>query len=215
MKGLLYCAFALSLISCSSVRHSNPVTLSGHFSIHKGQPQLLRCGDAQRFAVEDPAALLKPAYAELLSPVPAAEASTYAVLRGYKSNKNTLRVLRVDTLTRLGIAGGCLPYEFYASGTEPFWTVRISPTEGIVYTSLADNASVWWPFERAAQSAQGNSWAYKTHTDGKTLQLVIQKETCSDGMSDIAHLYKATLTVQGQVLHGCARRWGEPLPAER
>lgn len=95
-----------------------------------------------------------------------------------------------------------LPERMQALGTEPFWSVEITPgqlryshPENIPGTAFA-----------AVASREGEKMRYSGTMDGKAVSLLVQPGTCSDGMSDTIYEWKAELTIDGQTEKGCARK---------
>ena len=90
---------------------------------------------------------------------------------------------------------------YQALGTEPFWSVEITP--GKLRYSTPDNPDgIAFP---ASESALGTGTRYSGMMDGKALSVTIKPGQCSDGMSDTAYPYKALLTIEGRTEQGCAR----------
>ena len=89
-----------------------------------------------------------------------------------------------------------------ASGTEPFWSLAISPQDGLVLTE-AGAPGATEPYV-APEAIDGGG----RFTSGK-MTVSITAGTCSDGMSDIAYPLNARLTVGDRTLVGCAYYpWG-------
>jgi uncharacterized membrane protein len=88
-----------------------------------------------------------------------------------------------------------------ALGKEPFWSFEVIDKK-LIYTSPETEVGV------AIQSTfelDGNKMRYSGILDGKTVILVIERGTCSDGMSDTIYAYKAVFTWGEQTEQGCAR----------
>jgi len=86
-------------------------------------------------------------------------------------------------------------------GTEPFWDAR---TEGrcVTYATPEDQAGtrVW---TKASVTAGATEWIGVLR--GKPFEMVVRpKADCSDGMSDRTYPMEVILSVDGEVLHGCA-----------
>jgi uncharacterized membrane protein len=93
---------------------------------------------------------------------------------------------------------------FSGGGTEPFWGIEVSP-KGITYTSINGPKTVF-PYVRplkASGQMEDSLRLYKLR-GGNTL--IIQRNTCSDGMSDNTYNYSVIMVLQNQVFTGCATK---------
>jgi len=92
-----------------------------------------------------------------------------------------------------------------ASGTEPFWSVRIDGR--CVRYATPDNVRgvrVWTRYH-----ADGSREVWSGAVGGRLFELVLEPRSgCSDGMSDQRYPIAASLMVDGQRLAGCAK----PIP---
>ena len=91
---------------------------------------------------------------------------------------------------------GDQPAAYMALGTEPGWTLEITPSR-LNYDGDYGKTKIMVPNPGAKSSSNGRSYA----TD--RLSVVIQKTKCSDGMSD--RLYSDTVRVvaDGKSVQGC------------
>jgi uncharacterized membrane protein len=93
-----------------------------------------------------------------------------------------------------------------ATGTEPFWNVRINAGT-LTYTTPEDQVGTRIPVERFA----GNSGlAFNGTLAGQQLDLLVTKGDCSDGMSDRRYSFTATLRIGEEQRSGCA--WSDKQP---
>ena len=90
---------------------------------------------------------------------------------------------------------------FQALGTEPFWSLEVLPGK-LVYTSPEVQHGV---VIAARFSGEGKRLLFSGTMQGKPVVLSIEPGTCSDGMSDTVHAYKAVFTWGAQTEQGCAR----------
>jgi uncharacterized membrane protein len=85
------------------------------------------------------------------------------------------------------------------TGTEPFWGVNIS--SGQIKMMRPDYADM--TVTNPGPSINGDVAVW----NARDLTIRLEPEAgCSDGMSDNRYPYKATVTVKGEVLRGCAAR---------
>jgi uncharacterized membrane protein len=92
------------------------------------------------------------------------------------------------------------------SGTEPFWGLTIARPRS-VYTS-ADGDTLLFDFKEARQASARPEGYVQVFDLGKEQQLILRKTgncPCSDGMSDKAYPYQATLILAEKILEGCGR----------
>lgn len=98
------------------------------------------------------------------------------------------------------------PAAYRCTGTEPFWSIDISPA-GIVFQSPEDDP-VTYPYSPPAKT--GNDVEFTTALQAKsgksTLQIVLVPGNCTDGMSESAYTHFAHVEKDGQKFSGCAVR---------
>jgi len=89
---------------------------------------------------------------------------------------------------------------FHALGTEPFWSVKVSP--GQLRYSSPETPEVSFV---SSEAKDGKGVRYSGTMNGKSLSLMIVPGKCSDGMSDTVYEWQAELTIAGQTEQGCAK----------
>lgn len=188
------------------------ITLRGHLSRDDQGTVLYACADGKKYRVSDATGQLDSLYELACLPAPIPGESVYAVLTGTLSNDGqAFSAQRADTLTAKNPNNACLGWEFWASGTEPFWSLQISEAEGKL-------------FFKDIGEEQGQAFTWKApNTDGKSLwtyesgdlKAVIKKGKCSDGMSELEYHYSVEVSIGDRKLRGCAIRSGEPMPVEK
>ncbi|CAN5177920.1 hypothetical protein BH10PSE1_BH10PSE1_12730 [soil metagenome] len=87
-----------------------------------------------------------------------------------------------------------------ALGTEPFWSIEITPT-ALTYTT-PDGAPVATP--NPGVEVQGTTAAYKTTANGQPFEITLIATECSDGMSDRTYPLTAIVKMGERTLNGCA-----------
>ncbi len=91
---------------------------------------------------------------------------------------------------------------YLALGTEPFWSVEVSPGQ-LRYSTPEDIPGAIF----AAQRSVGTGGiTYTGMFKGQTASLRISDGECSDGMSDTVYAYRAAFTLAEKMLNGCARK---------
>ncbi|MGZ8364293.1 MAG: COG3650 family protein [Caulobacteraceae bacterium] len=85
------------------------------------------------------------------------------------------------------------------TGTEPFWAVNIR-REGITLTG-ADRPKLTTANSGPVTGSGRATW--DSPVAGGALNIVLEEQNCSDGMSDRTYPYTATVKVGQEVLKGC------------
>ena len=93
---------------------------------------------------------------------------------------------------------------FTGFGTEPFWSVYVINNNKIVFHP-ADGPDVEVPYV-AASVVDNNTNRYNAPGSAATLELIITKKDCSDGMSEQTHPYTVTLSINKTKYTGCGRK---------
>jgi uncharacterized membrane protein len=93
---------------------------------------------------------------------------------------------------------------FSAFGNEPFWHVAIIENDKYIFHPM-DGGDVIVPWV-AATIVDSITTRYASSAGNNNIVLIVSKKKCSDGMSDIEHLYATDLTVNGTHYSGCGRQ---------
>lgn len=104
-----------------------------------------------------------------------------------------------------------------AFGNEPFWNVELSSEGGIVYSRLGEPGVTfpWVPPTTLPDSATTLVYGpVADSSESHEIEVRIVEEDCPDTMADIIHALRATVVLDGETLHGCARPLGD-VPGER
>ncbi len=96
------------------------------------------------------------------------------------------------------------PAAYMALGTEPGWTLEITPSR-LNYDGDYGETKIMVPNPGAKPSANG-----RTYTTDR-LSVVVQQAPCSDGMSDRRYADSVRVVADGKALRGCG---GKILPPE-
>ncbi|MEO6611984.1 MAG: hypothetical protein ABIT05_11645 [Chitinophagaceae bacterium] len=92
---------------------------------------------------------------------------------------------------------------FTGLGTEPFWSVYVIANSKILFHP-ADGPDVEVPY--TVPSAVNSATSVYSSTAGPaSIELIITKKDCSDGMSEVTHPYSVTLSVNKTKYAGCGR----------
>jgi uncharacterized membrane protein len=98
------------------------------------------------------------------------------------------------------LAGVDLGEPVQALGTEPFWSVEITPA-AVTYSS-PDGPPIMAP--NPGPTVQGTTAAYKATAGGQALEITLIATECSDGMSDRTYPLTAIVKLGDRTLNGCA-----------
>jgi uncharacterized membrane protein len=181
------------------------------------------CASGKVYWVEDETGHLTARYKRTVESLPFDHEAVYAEVEarldppgkiGYAAEYDgILHVLKIDTLARKNRFNKCVPFDFWLTGTEPFWDLQISEGENaLFFRDIGVEKTAVFPYVKP--TVKGDTWTYDARTDaGQTLRIVIKKEACSDGMSDLEYAYSADVQYGGTRYRGCAVKHGEPDPA--
>lgn len=89
-----------------------------------------------------------------------------------------------------------------ALGNEPFWNLEIHPDRLILVTDLGETRTEM-PNEGVVADGPARTW--RAAAEGHELTVVVEERPCTDTMSDEEFEATATVTFDGEILHGCAR----------
>lgn len=92
---------------------------------------------------------------------------------------------------------------FSGYGNEPFWSVHVIRDSKIVFHP-ADGPDVEVPYV-ASSTSDSLAAAYSSSANSNSIELLVYKRDCSDGMSDITHRYEVKLRVNQNKFAGCGR----------
>lgn len=89
---------------------------------------------------------------------------------------------------------------FYGMGTEPFWFVYVLKDNKIVFNA-AEGTPVEVPYVEGITA--DNVTKYSSSANGSSIELIITKKECSDGMSEREFTYQVELSVNKTSYRGC------------
>ncbi len=118
-----------------------------------------------------------------------------------------LKVSSVDKVVQKNHKNSCIPYEYWALGNEPYWSLEISAREGLmVFKTLATVEAHQFPYAFPKKSDGKTVYETQKIIAGQTqkLKAVIKEQACSDSMSDTEYSYSIEVKWQGRTYKGCA-----------
>jgi len=94
----------------------------------------------------------------------------------------------------------------HATGTEPFWSVTVTPTT-LTYKTPENPDGTAVP---ARRNPGNNGLGVSATLDGRQVDLAITLAPCSDGMSDRTYPFTVTFVIGEEMRTGCA--WTDTKP---
>lgn len=92
------------------------------------------------------------------------------------------------------------------TGTEPFWGIKIA--DGQANYNNPDNLN-GWDFA-VTRFAGNNGLGFSGTMNGEAITIALTPGACSDGMSDRAYPYVATIALGEATLRGCGYTTSQP-----
>ena len=99
-------------------------------------------------------------------------------------------------------------------GTEPFWSLDISPGEDGYEARYSTPDNIEGSSFAVTRFAGNNGLGFSGELDGDPVQASVTPGECSDAMSDRNYPYVATLAIGEATLLGCAYTSDEPFTGE-
>ncbi|MBI1225844.1 MAG: hypothetical protein GC192_11460 [Bacteroidetes bacterium] len=98
----------------------------------------------------------------------------------------------------------CIPYDFWALGTEPFWQAQVSEAEGVIeYRGMDDDRTKVFVYQPPVHEDSLKIYTGVNQDSGDNIRIVVENKPCGDGMSDVKYQLKLSLTMNGKELNGC------------
>jgi uncharacterized membrane protein len=186
-------------------------TFEGLLLTSKSANILKVCDGKSSYILIDENKLATSAYQKTINNLAYQNESVYARIMGYFKSKDTLIVTSTVDIKPKSFLTPCFNFEFILLGTEPFWSVEIIPNEDII--ALKDvSAEKSYVFPYSKPSINGNEYSYVSKNEkGDTIEIIIRKENCNDGMSDRNYQYSSQIKINGKPMTGCAIKKGDKL----
>ena len=184
-------------------------TLRGMYRTEARGAFFFDCVDGKNYRVGAKPPGLDSLYREVCQPAPYPGEPVFAVLQGKFSRigagEDLLLITQIDTLAARTMYNSCQPYEFWCVGTEPFWGMVISKSEGIIsLKQIGETNGKAFPWVKPEQS--GGAMVYRTtHAKtGEKLTVTVRREACTDGMSERQYSHVVRVQLGAKTLTGCA-----------
>jgi uncharacterized membrane protein len=102
--------------------------------------------------------------------------------------------------------GTRLPALLECMGAEPFWRIALSPGAARADLLFAERVYDYRLTRAASAAGRSGIWLIKGAGPQTEMTLIVRRQSCSDGMSDIAYPYSALALVPGaDLIEGCCR----------
>ena len=187
---------------------------------HSKEGSILRiCGkDSLRYLVVDTTLNLEKQYQETL-PYGYKNQTVYVQLEGTLKGKNAPNtegvaerfenVLLVKNIVKIEPKdwdNNCFGFDLNGFGNEPFWSLEISKKLNLIDFNDVGSQR-YYHFSYTIPEKKGDVAAYKsTSSDGQmTIEIVVKKCNCSDGMSDKTYPFNVEISLNGKKYSGCAQ----------
>jgi uncharacterized membrane protein len=103
----------------------------------------------------------------------------------------------------------CIPYDFWALGTEPFWAAQVSEAEGVIeYRGMDDERTKAFAFQPPAKEKKTLIYTGVNPETGDNIRIAVDSTNCGDGMSDRTYKLTVKLTINGKEVNGCGMPFG-------
>lgn len=102
-------------------------------------------------------------------------------------------------------------FEFIAAGNEPFWSIRVTDKDYVIYETPQIRKSGSLEQDKFDETSPGLNAAFGS---GETLELAVSDEYCRDSMSGFLFTHTVTLQFEGDEQRGCGRFLNEILSAK-
>lgn len=116
-----------------------------------------------------------------------------------------LAVDRVVKVRAKNARNACLPYDYWATGNEPFWSLQISEAEGVMELSQLGEPTVRFDFTKPTLEQDGKLWRYYSAGTSQRIKVRITVEPCEDTMSGNVSTHTVEVEYAGKTLSGCAK----------
>lgn len=131
-----------------------------------------------------------------------------AAMRGFDSS---IVVYDILTFEQKNYRNTCIPYDFWAIGHEPDWSLQVSAKEGIL--ALKDYSSnevyLFEYFDPKIINDEVFTYYSNNYATQTAISAVFKRVSCSDGTPGNDYEYSATVIINGKRFTGCGIRGSE------
>lgn len=133
--------------------------------------------------------------------------STTTNLKHIEKYPKTLYVQDVISVEKKNSKNTCVPYDFWALGNEPNWSLQISEKENLIELIIPGEKTYYFFF--AEPKIENGVIHFNNHNKIQryVIEIAIRKQKCSDTMSDKVYDYSVEVNLVGiKKLKGCGIR---------
>lgn len=184
----------------------NAARLQGSFFLDLDKGLFRACNKEKYITLVDLTDSLEGKYIEML-PFRHNQEPVYLEATGVKNATNdTFFVTAMNNMSSFDLHSPCFTPLFQCAGTEPFWTLSIQPELNLItfrdYSNMESNL-----FDISVSGSSKLKTVYQGKNENKEeVKITINKENCSDGMSDQVFQYRSTVEFRGKKWIGCAAK---------
>ncbi|POY35024.1 hypothetical protein C3K47_17355 [Solitalea longa] len=127
-----------------------------------------------------------------------------------KTLPKTLKVYEVRRMEHKNYQNVCIPYDFWALGSEPSWNLEISKSENLIsFSDFNTQKAYRFNFKEPIINKDTTSWTYETRNkeERANIRITIRQQECSDTMTDTKYKFSAEILINGKSYKGCAISW--------
>src|SRR5262249_15069532 len=88
--------------------------------------------------------------------------------------------------------------DFFALGTEPFWSLEVGAKNQIKFYELGAADTILMPAPKLYRNKKNDSWTYETKSSSGALEVIIREGECNDNMSDNKYHYNVEVLARGE-----------------
>lgn len=132
-------------------------------------------------------------------------------VRDYLADEHpqTLIVRQVTLVEKKNGSNLCIPFDFWASGSDPNWTLEISEKENLIELNLPDEKKLYYfsysePAEKEGYTVYQNYNSVQSYS----IEIKIKKESCTDSSTGQLRDYTFEVGLNADVpLKGCGKKY--------
>lgn len=185
--------------------------LTGIFTKNVDFPTFYDCGSHKNYKLYDETRALDTLYKKLFEYRPSYQGEpVWAMVQGFVGNDTTLMTVKqVDSVAQINHLNYCLPYDFMAHGTEPFWDLQVFAEGGkTVFRNIGDTVATICQTPKP-QINVGTYIYNATTVQGVPIKMTFKKEESNDGMSEMVYPYSVELSIGKDKYTGVGMRKGD------
>ena len=138
------------------------------------------------------------------------EQTVFADVKGVLTSSNgvtSLAIKEVIHVEQKSFKNTCIPYDYWCTGTEPFWQIQISEKEHLIdfYDPMIPK---FYHFNFSKPEIKNGITSYISSNNENKISISIKKEKCN-GAIDTPYNYSVEVVLNDKKYSGCAIKYGE------